>query len=137
MLLLALGKSMIEEGDRLRADSTTRRRVSLERRVELEHDRCRNAYASSVGRKISFLHNGLVLRTTYVSTIKILRLILFVVPDQRAPSENCDRHWISDSSCRCCSCLGCILRRALRLRGRVVEEHLLTLVRTFSWQLCT
>ena len=56
-----------EEGDRLRTDSTRRRRGGPERRVELEHNRCRNAYEISTGRKIPFCNNHLVLRTTYVS----------------------------------------------------------------------
>ena len=68
-MMLASGESgtRTEEGDRLRTDSTRRRRGGPERRVELEHNRCRNAYEISTGRKIPFCNNHLVLRTTYVS----------------------------------------------------------------------
>ena len=56
----------IEEGDRFRTDSTRGRRDGPERRIELEHKRCRNGYAiSTVGEKARE-NNWLRFRAIYV-----------------------------------------------------------------------
>ena len=44
----AIRGTCTDEADRLRRDSTRRRRGGPERRLDLEHNRCRNAYANGV-----------------------------------------------------------------------------------------
>ena len=59
----------IEEGDRLRTDSTRRRRGGPERRTDWEHNCCRNAYVNRMWRRKIRWNNGLVISTTFVSSI--------------------------------------------------------------------
>ena len=59
----------IEEGDRLRTDSTRRRRGGAERRLELENNRCRNAYEIIMEDEKTLYNNSLMLFVIFVSKV--------------------------------------------------------------------
>ena len=67
--LLQMEEPPIEEGGRLRTDSTRRRRGGPEQRSNLDHDRCRNAYANRTGRRKARENSWLVMCTAFVSRI--------------------------------------------------------------------